>query len=84
MIQSIRLQLRSFVIRIAQLLGSDLMDYRNGKKIGRALLIPWRGKIIVVGLQAVVRPVFLPTNSIHYWKQEISFTLHDTPDFPRE
>lgn len=77
--------LRSVGIRAAQLFGSPLRDARTGQELGRVLLIPWRGKIHVIGLEEVrVRPVFVPQERLTYWKQEIGFTTHDTPDFPRE
>ena len=45
-----------------------MRDYRTGEKIGRALLIPWRGKVHVVGLKEAVRVVFLPQERLTFWK----------------
>ncbi len=71
---------------LARLLGSKLVDTENGRVIGRALLLPWRGRILVLGLSPSqpVRPVFLAQRRLTYWKQELGFTTHPPPDFPRE
>ena len=36
-------KLRDLGLVVARLFASDLVDFRTGKKIGRALLLPWRG-----------------------------------------
>ena len=79
-----KLPLRRFVVRLARALGSEVRDARSGQVLGRALLVTWRGKVHVIGLDAAVRPVFLPQNRLTYWKQELGFTQHPAPDFPRE
>ena len=76
-------------MKIAQTIGTPLKDFRSGKSLGRVLIIPWRGKIHVVGLDVAVRhvavrPMFQPQKRLTYWKQEIVFTEHPPPDFPRE
>ena len=68
---------------IAGMIGTRLKDARSGKFLGRAIIIPWRGKIHVIGLKACVRPLFLPQKRLTYWRQEIGFTIHPQPDFPR-
>ena len=80
----LRQKIRNLGVALAGLFGSDLRDYRTGEKIGRALLIPWRGKVHVVGLHDPVRVVFLPQERLTFWKQEIGFTAHPPPDFPHE
>lgn len=76
--------IRSVGLKIAQTIGSPIRDFRTGEKFGRCLIIPWRGKIHVIGLKKAVRPLFQPQERLTYWKQEIVFTEHPSPDFPRE
>lgn len=78
-----RLFIRKIGLFAARMLGSEVKDHQTGHRIGRALLIPWRGKILVIGLEAAVRPIFLPQKRATYWKQELGFTTHALPDFPR-
>lgn len=80
--QKPRMLLRRVGLGIARLFASDLHDYATGERIGRALLIPWRGKVHIIGLETTVRPVFLPQKRLTYWKQELGFTQHPPPDFP--
>lgn len=80
----IRNQIRGFGLRLFRLLGMTLLDYRTGKIIGRAFLLPWRGKVYVIGLETAVRVVFLPQKRLTYWKQEIGFTTQPPPDYPNE
>ena len=73
---------RAIGLTLARLLGSQIVDYRSGRPLGRALLVAWRGRIHVIGLEHSVRLVFLPQERLTYWKQEIGFTVHPPPDFP--
>ena len=77
----IRKFVRDIGVKIAQTIGSPVKDFRSGKSLGRALIVTWRGKIHVIGLNAAVRPMFQPQKRLTYWKQEIVFTTHDGPDF---
>jgi hypothetical protein len=76
--------LRPFVLKIAHRFGTRIVDSGSGRVLGRALIIPWRGKIHVIGLPAVVRPVFQSQKRLTYWKQEIVFVVPAKPDFPNE
>lgn len=76
--------IRRIGLTIARTFGSRIVDFRSGRQLGRALLLVWRGKIHVIGLKVSVRPVFLPQTRLTYWKQELGFTVHPSPDFPRE
>ncbi len=80
----IRLALRAVVLKVARLLGSPVRDVRTGQVLGRALLIPFRGRIHVIGLDDIVVPTFVPQERLTYWKQELGFTAHPPPDFPHE
>ncbi len=75
--------IRSIGLKLARLFGSKIIDAETGEPLGRALLLPGRGKIHVVGLETPVRPVFMPQKRLTYWKQEIGFTVRAEPDFPR-
>ena len=59
-----------------------IRDAQSGRILGRVLMIPWGGKIHVIGLPEAVRPFFLPQKRLTYWKQEIGFTVRPAPDFP--
>jgi hypothetical protein len=74
--------IRALGLAIAHTFGPRIVDQRTGKSLGRALLIPWRGKIHVIGLETAVRVLFLPQKRLTYWKQEIGFETHSQPDFP--
>ena len=80
----LKLSLRAAVLAVARLLGSRVTDARTGRVLGRALLIPFRGRIHVVGLDGIVVPEFLPQERLTYWRQELGFTAHPPPDFPHE
>ena len=82
--ESFRFALRALVLSLARLLGSRLVDARTGRVLGRALLVPFRGKIHVIGLETAVVPIFIPQDRLTYWKQELGFTAHPPPDFPHE
>lgn len=74
--------IRRLILALARSVGSKIVDAETGQVIGRAFLIPWRGKIAVIGLEAEVKPVFLPQKRLTFWKQELGFSLHTPPDFP--
>ena len=80
----IRKLIRAMVLKIAQTIGTPIKDSQSGCSLGRALIIPWQGQIHVIGLKTDVRPMFQPQKRLTYWKQEIVFTQHPPPDFPRQ
>ena len=80
--QMIRKFIRAVGLKIAQTIGTSIKDFPSDRSLGRALVIPWRGKIHVIGLNVAVRPMFQPQKRLTYWKQEIIFTEHPPPDFP--
>lgn len=73
--------IRSIVLMVAHIVGTRIVDCKSERYLGRALIIPWRGKVHIIGLQEAVRPVFRPQKRLTYWKQEIVFTIHEQPDF---
>ncbi len=74
---------RDLGLKILRACGSTIIDAETGARLGRAFLFPWRGRIKVIGLDMPVRPVFVPQTRLTYWKQELGFTAHPPPDFPR-
>jgi hypothetical protein len=82
--QMIRKFIRAVGLKIAQTIGTPIKDFPSGRSLGRALVIPWRGKIHVIGLKVAARPMFQPQKQLTYWKQEIVFTEPPPPDFPHE
>jgi hypothetical protein len=69
-------------LSLARIFGSRVTDVQTGKALDKALIIPWRGKIHVIGLKKNIRPMFQPQKRLTYWKQTIGFTVHEPPDFP--
>lgn len=74
--------IRAIGLAVIHRFGMRIFDHENGQLLGRALLIPWRGAIHVVGLNETVRPIFLPQKRLTFWKQTLGFTTHPPPDFP--
>ena len=74
---------RNIGLAVARVIGSRVVDCKTGKPLGKALMIPWRGKVLVIGLDAAVRPQFLPQKRLTYWKQELGFTVYPSPNFER-
>jgi hypothetical protein len=71
-------------LRLARFFGTEIADANTGERVGKALMIAWRGRIHVIGLERPVKPQFLPQQRLTYWKQEIGFSVYPPPDFPRE
>lgn len=77
--------MRSIGMTLVRRFGARLRDAETGEVLGRVLIVPWRGKIHVIGLEEVtVRPAFLPQQRLTYWKQDLGFTRMPPPDFPHE
>lgn len=79
--------LRPFLIGIINFLGSDIRDVETGECIGRALLIPWRGRILILGGEVAgfaLVPKFRSQSQLTFWKCELGFTRHAPPDYPHE
>jgi hypothetical protein len=77
--------MRSIGMKLVRRFGASLRDAETGEVLGRVLIVPWRGRIHVIGLEEVtVRPAFLPQQRLTYWKQDLGFTRMPPPDFPSE
>ena len=79
---SLRMKIRAAGLALVHRFGMRIVDHESGRLLGRALLIPWRGQIHLIGLEATVRPAFLPQKRLTFWKQALGFTTHPPPDFP--
>ena len=75
--------IRDLGVRMLRACGTTITDAETGAVLGRAFLLPWKGQVKVIGLHTPVRPVFLPQSRVTYWKQDLGFTVHPPPDFPR-
>jgi len=73
---------RGLLLKLAHTFGILLKDQRTGEPLGRVLVVPFRGKLWIIGLSASVRPEFLPQIRTTYWKQDLGFSTHPDPDFP--
>ena len=83
-VANVKQAIRELGVAMIGKFGTLISDCETGRPLGRALLIPWRGKIHVIGLGPAVRPMFLPQTRLTYWKQELGFTVHPPVDFPTE
>lgn len=79
------LLIRNLVVWIFRRLGTRVVDRRTGKVLGPAFFIGWNGRIVAIGLEnePALKPEFLPQETLTYWKQEIGFSSHPHPDFPK-
>jgi hypothetical protein len=79
--------LRAIAMKTFNLVASDIHDVETGEHLGRALLVPWRGRIFLFGpgiAGYALVPKFCPQSKLSFWKCELGFTKHPKPDFPRE
>jgi hypothetical protein len=81
--RKLRMLLRATALSVVRALGTTFVDPKTGHRIGKALVISWRGKVHVIGLDWPAKPIFLPQQRLTYWKQELAFTIYPRPDFPR-
>jgi hypothetical protein len=80
----VKRRVRDLGLTILKPFACDIRDFRTGEKIARAVIIPWQGKVLFIGLEGrPIVPTFLPQERQTFWKQELGFTAHPIPDFPR-
>lgn len=74
------------VRRLAGRFGCSLYDEETGRLLGRAFVIPWRGRILLIGYTGLLplRPVVRIDPRLSYWKLTLGFAAPEEPDFPRE
>ena len=84
-LQSAKLSLRNWGLKIVDLFASEISDCVTGQSLGRGLVIGCGTSPIVMGHQGLppLIPKFLPQKRLTYWKQVIGFTTHPAPDFSR-
>jgi len=70
---------------VARVIGSRIRDEESGEVLGKAIILPWRGKIYVIGYSGIkpLTMAFQTRARVSYWKQEVGFGSHNEPDFPR-
>jgi hypothetical protein len=79
--------LRPVFFSIINLLASDIRDVDTGDRIGRALIIGWRGRILILGEGVAgyaLVPKFCAQKRLTFWKCELGFTRHPPPDYSHE
>ena len=70
---------------VTAVFGARVIDQRTGQTVGKALFIPWRGKLRVIGLEEKrVIAAFESQQRLTYWNQALTFSTHPEPDFPHE
>ena len=72
--------------RLTAWIGTRIYDEETGELLGKALLIPWRGRLHLVGYTGSVplRPVVKSTRSVTYWKLTLAFRTATRPDYHRQ
>jgi hypothetical protein len=79
---AIRTHLSKFLQLLARLIGSKIRDAQTGRLLGRAFLVPWGGKLHLLGYSGPpVIPVFLTQSALSYSRQSMGFTQHLEVDF---
>ena len=65
-----------------RILGGTLIDQRTGEKVPDILIIPWKGRLRVIGLNgAPLKVQFKAQTRETYWCQDLEFSTHEPPDF---
>jgi hypothetical protein len=85
--ENLKQVIRPLFYGVINLFASDIRDVNTGERIGRALLIPWRGRILILGADVggfALVPKFYAQRRLTFWKVELGFTTHSSPDFPNE
>ena len=79
----VQLKLRAALILLVRCVGPRLVDAHSGRLLGRAFVLPWRGRRVLVGYEGdPLRLEFRTQPRLTYWKQESLFTTPPAPDFP--
>jgi hypothetical protein len=81
--KTLKMRVRSAIVQAARLLGSEVRDVQTGELLGRALFLPWKGRILVIGAETAWLPVPVLQKRICYWRQAIGFTVHQGTVPPR-
>jgi len=75
-----------FVRGLAGCFGKRLVDEETGVLLGRAFVISWGGRILLIGYTGTValRPVACRDPRLSYWKLTVGFSAAREPDYPKE
>jgi hypothetical protein len=84
----ILLRLKPLQHLAVKIVGFKITEATSGEDLGKYIIIPWRGKLHFIGLDAShakpFYPVFVPQQRVTYWKQTLAFRTHPIPDYPNE
>ena len=63
---------------IVSIIGLKIHCAETGSYLGKALLIPWLGKIYVIGYRGEkpIKPIFLKQEKLSYWQSQIGFVTY--------
>lgn len=66
------------------LFGCTIRDGRTGEVLGKAIIVPWGGRLMIIGYTGTkyFYPVFKLQKRATYWRQEVEFRTHPDPDEP--
>jgi hypothetical protein len=82
--KAIKLRLRDYFLKVADVFSSDIRDSETGESLGRGFLLPLGNRVALIGYRGrPLVPRFLPQQRLTYWNQKIGFSAHVLPDFPR-
>jgi hypothetical protein len=81
--------LRNLALAVIHRFGSQLVDQRTGRPIGRVLVLTWAGRIHIIGLPNLGD---VPEQQVRwksephtvFYRQSLEFASHPQPDFPNE
>ena len=79
---------RECLRRLVLLFGTTLIDDRTNRRLGKAIVLGWRGRILLIGLSLTgkepAEPFFVPQKELRVWRQEISLRTPELPNYPHE
>jgi hypothetical protein len=82
--ESIKSLVKSLLPFLVKWFGSNIHDTRTGQMLGKAILLPWRGGVRLIGLpNAFIAARFAPAPQTFYWHQNLEFFTHPPVDYPR-
>lgn len=76
--------LRQLGMCVVRIMGTTILDVADGKELGKAIMVPWRGRVHLIGYEGVpLRVVCVPQNRVCYWRIELGFSRAEVPDYAR-
>jgi len=81
---TIKLRVRNWGLRLADLFASDIFDCVSGKRLGRGLVIGFGRWTHMIGYEGrPLVPKFNAQNRLTYWQQRLGFTTLPVPNYTR-